>query len=73
VFQFFDHTGDIGVDIDAADPGALFADAACAFSETIADREVLETDEIVEVSLSADAIGSSAGGLAERAGLPLRR
>ena len=41
MFQFFDHTGDIGVDIDAADPGALFADAACAFSETITDREAL--------------------------------
>ena len=56
VFQFFDHTGDIGVDIDAADPGALFADAARAFSETITDREALDADEIVEVSLSADAI-----------------
>ncbi len=56
MFQFLDHTGDIGVDIDAADPLALVADAACAFSETITDREVLETDEIVEVSLSADAI-----------------
>jgi SHS2 domain-containing protein len=56
VFQFFDHTGDIGVDIDAADPGALFADAARAFSETITDREALDADAIVEVSLSADAI-----------------
>jgi SHS2 domain-containing protein len=56
VFQFFDHTGDIGVDIDAANPGALFADAARAFSETITDREVLGADELVEVSLSADAI-----------------
>ena len=56
VFQFFDHTGDIGVDIDAADPGALFADAARAFSETITDREGLAADELIEVSLSADAI-----------------
>jgi len=56
VFQFFDHTGDIGVDIDAADPGALFADAARAFGETVTDREALAADEIVEVSLSADAI-----------------
>ena len=56
VFQFFDHTGDIGVDIDAADPGALFADAARAFSETITDREALAADELIEVSLSADAI-----------------
>ena len=56
VFQFFDHTGDIGVDIDAADPGALFADAARAFSETITDREALAADELVEVSLSADGI-----------------
>ena len=56
MFQFFDHTGDIGVDIDAADPGALFADAARAFSETITDREALAADELIEVSLSADAI-----------------
>ena len=56
MFQFFDHTGDIGVDIDATDPGALFADAARAFSETITDREALAADEIVEVWLSADAI-----------------
>ena len=56
VFQFFHHTGDVGVDIDAADPGALFADAARAFSETITDREALAADELVEVSLSADAI-----------------
>jgi SHS2 domain-containing protein len=56
VFQFFDHTGDIGVDIDAADPGALFADAARAFSETITDRDALAADELIEVSLSADAI-----------------
>ncbi len=48
VFQFFDHTGDIGVDIDAADPGALFGDAARAFSETITDREALEANEIEE-------------------------
>ena len=55
MFQFFDHTGDIGVNIDAANPGALFADAAPAFSETITDREALEADEIEEVSFS-DAI-----------------
>ena len=56
MFQFFDHTGDIGVDIDAADPGALFAHAAHAFTETVTDREAVAADEIVEVSLSADAI-----------------
>ena len=56
MFQFFDHTGDIGVDIDAADSGALFADAARAFTETITDREALEADEIVEMSLSANGI-----------------
>jgi SHS2 domain-containing protein len=56
VFQFFDHTGDIGVDITAADPGALFADAARAFSETVTDRDGLNGDEIVEVSFAAEAI-----------------
>jgi SHS2 domain-containing protein len=56
VFQFFDHTGDIGVDIDAADPGSLFADAARAFSETVTDRSALDADVTIEVSLSAEAI-----------------
>jgi SHS2 domain-containing protein len=56
VFQFFDHTGDIGVDIDASDPGALFADAARAFSETVTHREALAPDDTADLSLSADAI-----------------
>jgi len=56
VFQFFDHTGDIGVDLEAADPGALFADAARAFSETVTDRECLPAGEITEVSNSAEAV-----------------
>jgi SHS2 domain-containing protein len=56
VFQFFDHTGDIGVDIEAADPGSLFADAALAFGETVTDRNALDADDTVEVVLSAEAI-----------------
>jgi SHS2 domain-containing protein len=55
VFTFFDHTGDVGIEIDAPDPGALFADAARAFSETITDREALPGDDAVEISLVADA------------------
>jgi SHS2 domain-containing protein len=56
VFQFFDHTGDIGVDIEAADPGSLFADAALALSETLTDRNTLDAYDSAEVSLSAEAI-----------------
>jgi SHS2 domain-containing protein len=56
VFQFFDHTGDIGVDIDAPDPGSVFADAARAFSETITNRGALPDTDAVEISLSAEAI-----------------
>ena len=55
MFTFFDHTGDVGIQIDAPDPAALFADAARALSETITDREALPDDEAVEISLVADA------------------
>ena len=55
MFTFFDHTGDVGIEIDASGPGALFADAARAFSETITDREALPGDDAVEISLTADA------------------
>jgi len=33
VFGFFDHTGDIGIDIDSPDLGSLFADAALTRGE----------------------------------------
>jgi SHS2 domain-containing protein len=56
VFQFFDHTGDIGIDIDAPDPGATFLDAACAFTETITDPAALPADEATELVLSAVAL-----------------
>jgi SHS2 domain-containing protein len=55
VFGFFDHTGDIGIDIDSPDLGSLFADAASAFSETIVDRESLPGAETLEMSLAAEA------------------
>jgi len=55
VFTFFDHTGDVGIQIDAPDPGALFADAARAFSETITDPQALPGDDAVEITLAADA------------------
>jgi SHS2 domain-containing protein len=55
VFQFFDHTGDIGIDIDAPDLRSVFADAAGAFSETITDRDSLPRGHTVEISLAAEA------------------
>jgi SHS2 domain-containing protein len=56
VFQFFDHTGDIGIDIDAPDPGSLFADASSAFTETIIEREALPSRDTLEISLSSEAL-----------------
>jgi SHS2 domain-containing protein len=56
VFQFFDHTGDIGVDIDAPDVGSLFADAARAFTDAITDREALCAEGRVQVALESDAL-----------------
>jgi SHS2 domain-containing protein len=56
VFQFFDHTGDIGIDVDAPDPGSVFADAACAFAETITDREALPGEDAREISLAGEGL-----------------
>jgi SHS2 domain-containing protein len=54
VFGFFDHTGDIGIDIDAPDLRSLFADAAAAFSETITARESLPHAATLEISVAAE-------------------
>jgi SHS2 domain-containing protein len=56
VFQFFDHTGDIGIEIDAPDPGAVLVDAALAFTETITDPAPLSPDDSAELVLSAAAL-----------------
>jgi protein archease len=56
VFTFFDHTGDIGIDIDAPDPGTLLLDAACAFTETITDSTVLAADDATELAFTAETL-----------------
>jgi SHS2 domain-containing protein len=56
VFTFFDHTGDIGIDIDAPDPGTLLVDAACAFTETITDSTLLAADDAAELAFTAETL-----------------
>ena len=56
MFTFFDHTGDIGIAIDAPDPGTLLLDAACAFTETVTDSALLAADDVVELVLSAETL-----------------
>jgi SHS2 domain-containing protein len=56
VFTFFDHTGDIGIDIDAPDPGTLLLDAACAFTETITDSTLLAADDATELAFTAETL-----------------
>ena len=53
MFTFFDHTGDIGIDIDAPDPGTVLLDAARAFTETITDPAPLEAGDEAELVLAA--------------------
>jgi protein archease len=56
VFTFFDHTGDVGIAIEAPDPGRLLLDAACAFTETITDSTLLAADDVVELVLKAETL-----------------
>lgn len=56
MFTFFDHTGDIGIDIDAPDPGTLLLDAACAFTETITDSTLLAADDATELAFTAETL-----------------
>jgi SHS2 domain-containing protein len=56
VFTFFDHTGDIGIDIDAPDPGTLLVDAACAFTETITDSTLLAAVDAAELAFTAETL-----------------
>jgi len=56
VFTFFDHTGDIGIDIDAPDPGTLLLDAACAFTEIITDSTLIAADDVAELVFTAEAL-----------------
>jgi len=54
-YRTFDHTADVGVEIEAADLAALFGEAARAFRELSVDPDDLApTDEPVEIAAGAD-------------------
>ena len=55
MFEFFDHTADVGLRIRAADLDALFADAARAmFAVMAGDLEAVRLTEEVRITLAAD-------------------
>lgn len=51
--SFFDHTGDVGVDLTAPTLDALFADAAVALVRTIACSDDIRSDAEETIDLSA--------------------
>lgn len=55
VFSFFDHTGDIGVDLEAPGPDLLFADAARALFEVITDPSQAHGEAQPVVQLESEA------------------
>jgi len=52
-YRFFDHTGDIGVDLWAPDAAGLYAAAAEALTETLTDPAGVEPRARVTASLGA--------------------
>lgn len=52
-FRFFDHTGDIGVDLEAPTLGGLFAAAAEAFTATLTELDTVQPRETHPVTLAA--------------------
>lgn len=52
-YDFFDHTGDIGVTLTAATCDALFAAAAQAFTESITPLERVEARRPEEIAVDA--------------------
>lgn len=52
-FTFFDHTGDIGVDVVASTLDALFADAAAAFLHSISDPAGVRADTRLQFDLAS--------------------
>ena len=50
-YQFFDHTGDIGVDVRAASLEQLFAEAASAFTEILTEPALVVPRVSEEVGL----------------------
>ena len=52
-FSFFDHTGDVGIDLASSSLGGLFEAAAQAFTETLCDLESVRPTVERVVSLEA--------------------
>jgi SHS2 domain-containing protein len=52
-YRFFDHTGDVGIELEASEVSALFADAALALTATIADPAHLTPLPGPPISLAA--------------------
>lgn len=52
-YQFFDHTGDIGVSLSGRTVDELFASAAAAFTESITPLEAIEPRRPEELDVAA--------------------
>jgi len=52
-YTCFDHTGDIGIDVDAGDPGELFAEAARALTDIMTEHGAVVVAGTRQVTLAA--------------------
>jgi SHS2 domain-containing protein len=55
MFRFFDHTGDIGVDLAADSVDDLFVEAANAFVDTVTEPAGVRTADSLRIELTAPA------------------
>jgi SHS2 domain-containing protein len=55
-FEFFDHTGDIGVTLRAASLPALFADAAAALTDVVSERDAVARRDTWPVAVRSSAL-----------------
>jgi SHS2 domain-containing protein len=55
MFEFFEHTADLGLRVRAPDLDTLFAEAACAlFAAVVEDLGTVEPRQAIEVRLAGD-------------------
>jgi SHS2 domain-containing protein len=52
VFRFFDHTADLGVEVEGADRAELYAASACALFDLLTDRTALRAETSRTVAAS---------------------
>lgn len=55
-FSFFDHTGDIGLEVEGASVGELFADAAAGLTAATTELSLVEPRTVRQVALDAPAL-----------------